>query len=144
MACSDPLATPEDFTKQWFYDFTESEEVELEPLLSNASSFVHAAMAAQGMCDCTLADWAEEYLRALTVMIAAVMFNAACVRLTEDQRGIYRDQVNEQLRQIREGELELCAGETAKTAPAFGIAPVATTPFTAAQIILNDIKRENA
>lgn len=141
MACDGAFATPEDFTKQWFYDFANEVEESLWPLLKMSAGRIHAAMGAQGMCDCTLASWAEEYLKELNCVAAVVMFNLACVRLSNEQRELFSTYLSEQLTAIRTGELELCEGETAKDAPAFGVAQYGVTPINEARIIVSDYLR---
>jgi len=142
MPCDGAFATPEDFTKQWFFDFEPALETDLQPLLAKSAGRIHAAMAAQGMCDCALASWAEDYLIELNCVAAAVMFNLPCVRITEEQRTQFWEYLNGQLDLIRTGEIELCSGETGKEAPAFGVAQYGLTPITEAEIIRNNILKD--
>jgi len=135
MACNGAFATPDEFQAQWFFDFTQSEGTELAPLLRSSAGRIHAAMAASGQCDCDLAGWADDYLKELNMTAAAVMFNIACVRLSNEQRTLFMDYLTDQLQLIRNGEIELCDGETARQYPAFGVAQIALTDRTAAEII---------
>ncbi len=135
MTCSGAYATADEFTQQWFWDFDADDKTEITPLLIKSAGRIHAAMAAQGMCDCTLASWANDYLAELNMGLAAVLFNTPCVRLSNEQRRIINDNANSELDKIRKGEIELCAGQTAKGYPAFGIAQYANTDRQAARII---------
>lgn len=144
MSCSGPFATPDDFTNQWFYDFEVEQKTELGPILRTSAGRIHAAMAAQGMCDCSLAEWAVDYLKELNCVSAVVMFNLACVRLSPDQRKLFNTYLTDQLEQIRTGKIELCRGHTSMDAPAFGIASYGLTERTQAEIIANDIERNIA
>ncbi len=142
MACDGAYATPEEFEDQWFYHLGEDETQELAPLLKSSAGRIHAAMAATGQCDCGLASWADDYLKELNLVAAAVMLNISCVRLSPEQRQLYAEYLTEQLTLIRTGEIELCAGETAKQHPAFAVAEIALTDRNAATIVANRIDRE--
>ncbi len=94
------------------------------------------------MCDCALADWTTWYLKELNMTAAIVTFNIACVRISGEQRALFAEYLAEQLLAIRNGELELCAGETAKQHPSFAVAEIAMTDRNAARIIANRQDRE--
>jgi len=119
------------------------EIAEIEFYLDFAASNIHAALAANGQCDCNLASWATGYLQKLNIIDAAAYFTCKCAQgsLSDEQRKIYLDNINMILDNIRQGKLELCAGETGSEYPSFGIAEQSTTEFEAAQIIWNDILR---
>lgn len=139
MSCAGAYATAEEFRQQWFYDFDDDPDVDvdLDALLTKSAGRIHAALQASGQCDCTLASWATDYLKELNLVTAAVMFNIPAVRLSNEQRTIFNNYLGEQLQLIRDGNLELCDGETAKQHPAFGIAQYALTDRAAATIIKN-------
>jgi len=143
MACDGAFATVDEFRAQWFYSFDEDDATEIQPLLTKSAGRIHAAMAATGQCDCSLASWAPDYLADLNMTLAVVMFNMSCVRLSNDQRQLFAEQVNEQLNLIRSGEIELCAGQTAKQHPAFGVAEIGITDRNIARIIANRADRES-
>lgn len=135
MACDGAFATADEFTQQWFYSFDPEDKTEITPLLISSAGRIHAAMAATQQCDCALAGWAVAYLKELNMVAAAVMFNIPCVRLSDEQRTLYADYLADQLTLIRNGELELCDGETAKAYPAWGIAQYGLTDRAAAEIV---------
>lgn len=137
MACSGAYATPEEFRDYWFFAFDATDDPELLPILTKSAARIHAALGASGQCECPLAAWATEYLKELNIIIAGVFFNIACVRISEDQRRLYNEYVNEQLGLIRNGEIETCQGETAKQTPSFAVAQYALTDRQAATIISN-------
>jgi len=142
MACSGAFATVDEFRAQWFYSFEEDEASEIQPLLTKSAGRIHAAMAATGQCSCNLASWAPDYLSDLNMTLAVVMFNMPCVRISGEQRQLFADQVNEQLNLIRTGEIELCAGETAKQHPAFAVAEIGITDRNIGRIIANRLDRQ--
>ena len=116
----------------------------LEHQLDIVASNIHAALGAVGACDCTLASWALEYLKKLNVIEAAVFNRCPCDRvLSSDEKAAHLEWINEQLRMIREVEIELCDGHTIKSVPAIGWAEQAVTPFAAARIIDNAERRDS-
>ena len=119
------------------------EIAEIEFYLDFAAANIHAALAANGQCDCSLASWAEGFLQKLNIIDAAAYFTCKCAAgsLSDETRRLYLENANQILENIRQGKLELCAGETGSEYPALGIAEHSTTEFEAAQIIYNDILR---
>lgn len=140
--CNGAYATADEYSQQWFYSFGDEDKVEITPLLVKSAGRIHAVLASQGMCDCALAEWTTDYLKELNMVAAVVMFNIACVRLSDEQRLLFSEYLNGQLELIRNGDLELCAGETGKNFPAFGIAQYSITDRNAAEIVVNRLKRE--
>lgn len=146
MACtncgsSGPFASVEDFEGTYFYDPGVAAEVELLPLLKHSAGRIRMALKASGQDQCTYDTAACDYLKELNMMAAAVMSNALCFRLSDEQRRIMNDNLNAELVAIRNGEIELCQGETAKNYPAFGVAQYGTTTRQRANLILNDEQR---
>ena len=116
----------------------------LEHQLDMVAANIHAALGAVGACDCTLASWAPDYLAKLNVIEAAVFHRCPCDRtLTSEEKAAYLEWMNEQVRMIREGEIELCAGHTVKGFPAIGYAEQGVTAFNEARIIDNAIRRDS-
>lgn len=111
----------------------------IDHYLSIAASDLHAAMAANGMCDCNLAGWAEGFLQKLNIIDAASYYQCKCgqPRLTDDMRQSYLDWCSTQLELIRMGKLELCGGETGIEYPVVGWAQYSFTERNAAQLIVN-------
>jgi len=118
--------------------------VTYEQQLDMVASNIHAALGAVGACDCTFASWASEYLKKLNVIETAVFNRCPCDRtLSSDEKAAHLEWINEQLRMIREVEIELCAGHTIKSVPAIGWAEQSVTPFAAARIIDNAERRDS-
>ena len=120
----------------------------IEHYLNLAAGHIHAARAASGGCDCTLANWAADYLAHLNVVMAAAFYSCDCGRpsisaLSDDTRNSYREWAQEQLDAIRDVRIELCAGETGSETPVIGWAEQGTTEFAKAQIVLNDMLRNS-
>jgi len=111
----------------------------IEHYLDIAASDLHAAMAQSGMCDCTLASWADGFLKKLNIIDAAAYYSCPCGQpnLSDDMRGRFLDWCSTQLEAIRTGNLELCTGETGADFPAIGWAEQSLTDFSTAQIITN-------
>jgi len=100
-------------------------------------------MAAQGMCDCTLAPWAEMFLAKLNIIDAAIYHKCPCARtkLSDDMRQAFLNWITNELTNIRTGRIELCAGETGAEFPYVSWAQMGTTEFAQVNIIVNDILR---
>lgn len=121
---------------------TASQRLVIEDHLLQAASDIHAARAANGGCDCNLASWAAEYLARLNSVIAAAFYDCLCTSpgppMIEERRQMYMDWSTEQLRMLREGDMELCDGETGKNFPATDWAEQGTTEFARTGIVVND------
>lgn len=117
----------------------------VEEFIQKGAHRIHASMAANGQCDCTLASWATTFLDELNTVAAALQVrNADCGGyFSNDEREFWNRWLADQLQLIREGELDLCGG-TGPNYPAWGYAAQSLTPFNEAQIIANDIKRNAA
>jgi hypothetical protein len=116
----------------------------LEMALDMASSDVYAAMAASGMCDCTLASWATEYIKKLAIIDAVLLQNCPCVRpksISDEMRQAWLNWLSQQLELIRMGKIELCAGATGSEFPALGWAEQSVTIPNTVKIIQNRINR---
>ena len=122
---------------------TAAERSAIEHYLNVAASDIHAAMAASGACDCTLASWATAYLEKLNIIDAASYHTCKCgrPRLSEDERMNLLRWMSDQLMAIRVGEIELCHGHTGSDFPAIGWAEQSLTDFATAQIIVNYERR---
>lgn len=145
MPCNSAWASAQDFWSFFNLSCMNNEaQVLLETFLEITASDIHVAMAASGMCDCTLAAWATNYLKKLNIVDTAVMYNNPCgPQFTTDERRIFLEWINNQLEAIRTGKLELCAGETGAEFPAVNWAEQGTTEFAQAKIIENDILKNS-
>ena len=123
---------------------TAAERSTIEHYLNVAASDIHAALAASGACDCTLAGWAAGFLEKLNVIDAAAYYACPCGQpsMSDERKAGLLEWMNVQLRMIRAGELELCHGATGADFPAVGWAEQSLTDFAAAQIIVNRARRE--
>jgi hypothetical protein len=152
MACSGRLATADDLRSSPFacldtpLDPGEAvaQTAMLEMALDMASADVYAAMAASGMCDCTLASWATEYIKKLAIIDAVLLQNCPCVRpksISDEMRQAWLTWLTQQLELIRMGKIELCAGATGSEFPALGWAEQTVTIANTVKIISNRINR---
>lgn len=142
MTCDGAYADVNDFEAKFCQSISEGDEAEICHKLQLAASNIKGALAAQGACDCTFADWATDFVKDLNVVIAAAFFKCPCTNLSLDDRRMYGEWATAQLALIRSGELELCAGETGTTYPVVGWAEYSFTEFNAAKIIENDLNEE--
>ena len=141
MACTGRFAESQNFADFWCLDYTLSaaEEATIEVYLDLTASDIHAAMAQSGMCDCTLAGWATNYLNKLNVIEAASFYQCQCAnpRLTDEMRMKLIDWATLQLDNIRTMTVDLCDGATGSDFPAIGVAQMGVTDMAAARIIFD-------
>lgn len=117
---------------------------EIELQLDITAANIHAALAATGACDCTLASWALEFFKKLNIIEAGVMNRCPCTRtLDANEQLTILEWMTSRLDQIRTGELEPCAGHTGSDWPAMGWAEQTVTEFNVPRIILNTEQRES-
>ena len=118
---------------------TAAERSTIEHYLNIAASDIHAAMAASGACDCTLASWATGLLEKLNIIDAAAYYTCSCgaPSMSDERKASLLDWMSQQLLMIRRGEIELCHGATGSDFPAIGWAEQSLTDFATAQIIVN-------
>lgn len=143
MSCTGSYGDANDFGSYFCVTVAADEEAGINRILQIAATAIHAARAASGGCDCTLAEWASDYLMQLNCLLAVAVYNCRCsnLKLTQEQKEMYMTAAREDLTLIREGKIELCAGETGTDFAVTGWAEQATTEFAAARIIANDILR---
>lgn len=142
MACSGAFASAAEYEALMCagIDLTDAGEVAtVNAFLAIAAADVHAAMASVGACDCTLASWAETYLKKLNIIDARVIHNCPCGnRITDDLRRTWLEWLDRQFELIRTGKLALCSGDTGSEYPAFATAEYTWTVWNEAQIIVNE------
>ena len=141
MPCTGRFAEAQSFADFWClgYALSAEEQATIEVYLDLTASDIHAAMAQSGMCDCTLASWAANYLNKLNIIEAAAFYQCSCAnpKLTDEMRMKLIDWATLQLDNIRTMAVDLCAGATGSEFPAIGIAQMGVTEMAAARIILN-------
>lgn len=112
--------------------------------LNLAATDINAALAASGACDCPFSSHGAEFLKRLNVIIAAAFYGCSCGRPAQasaENRARWQEWAQLQLEMLRDGRLEMCAGETGADFPALGWAEQAWNEFAAAGIVLNDMAR---
>lgn len=124
---------------------TAVERASIEHYLAITASDVHAALSAQGACDCDLSSWGLELVKKLNIIDAASFYTCGCAgpKLSETERQQYRNWMDKQFELIRLGKVDVCGGGTGSDAPAFGSIKESVTPFAAAQIISDRIARNS-
>ena len=143
--CTDYWATPEEFANFWCLGvLSEDERYSIEMVLKLAAKPIHKAIAAANACSCSLADWAEEYLKELQLVSAMVTQNCPCAnaRVSDELKRMWLEHLTEELRAIRLQEIELCAGETAAGFAAVAYAESNATVFSGSRILANRLMRE--
>jgi len=143
VTCTGAYASVADFEAKFCQSVNEADRAEICRNLQLAASNIKGALAAQGACDCTFADWALDFVKDLNVVIAAAFFKCRCTNISSDDRAAYAAWATEQLALIRSGELELCEGETGAQFPYTGWADQGTTEWARRDIIVNDILRNS-
>lgn len=145
MTCASRYATAADYDALLGagIDLDNVEQVsEVNQYLELAASDIHVALAAGGMLDCAYAGWAVNYLKKLNILDAAVIHSAPCGnRLRDDQRDRWREWLDRQYELIRLGKVSLCAVDTGSEFPAFGVAEMSYTVWSAGQIASNRWRR---
>ncbi len=125
--------------------FDPNEESIVNEFLEKAAGDIHAALASAGACDCNLAGWAENYLKKLNILDAAVIQGCLCANPYDAaQKRLIADELRRNFDMIMSGDIELCAGYTGANFPAFGAAEQSLTEFSTAAIIMNDMMRRSA
>jgi hypothetical protein len=76
----------------------------------------------------------------LNIIIAGTMLNSPAVRMSNEQRALYSLYVNEALVQIRDGDIQLCAGATGKMYPSWETARYGLTDRNTARMIVQDAR----
>lgn len=122
--------------------FNPEEESMVNEFLSKAAADVHAIIASVGACDCTLAGWAETYLKKLNILDAAVLQGCPCSNPYDAAtRRLVADDLRRNFDMIMSGDIELCDGYTGASQPAFGVAEQSLTEWSTAAIIRNEFLR---
>lgn len=144
MTCTATYGDANDFGAKFCRDFDWEDEAVINRNLELAAGSINAARGSQGACDCTLADWAVNYLIDLNCVIAAAFWDCKCVRIADDKRAAMADWAQAELEKIRVGQIELCDGHTGTDYIALGWAQYSFTERNAARIIVNTLMRESA
>ncbi len=118
---------------------TAAEIATVELYLNITANNIHAALASVGACDCTLAPWAEQYLKKINIIEAGSFHQCPCARssMSDEQRRLLLEWTDQQLELIRTSKIEVCAGATGADFPSIDWAEQATTEFAARRIIIN-------
>lgn len=127
---------------------TYAEAMAIETILNTAAADIHIAVKAAGACNCSMDEGSLAYLKKINVIDAAVIHNCPCgsvSRTWSDEIKIrWLDWVQEQLKMIISGDVELCSGHTGKAAPALGAAEINYGKFSEAEILWNRLMREGS
>ena len=123
--------------------FEPSEESMVNEFLEKAAGDIHAAVAAAGACDCTFAGWADNYLKKLNILDAAVLQGCPCSNPYDAaQKRLIAEDLRRNFDMIMSGDIELCEGYTSSSFPAFGTAEQSLTEWSTAAIIQNEMLRD--
>ena len=143
MACTGAYATFQQYADFFCITCTDSDcENTINSFLELAAADIHAALAATGACDCTLANWAEQFLAKLNIIEAAAYYQCpdkcGAPRLSDEMRQAYIQWIDNQLQMLSSGQLDVCDGATGKDFPALGWAQQGWTNRATAEIIFNE------
>lgn len=146
MSCIERYASAQDFADFWCLEAPcDEEKLMIERFLDLAAADIHAALAASGACDCSLASWALEYLKKLNIIEAAIIHNCPCksANLSAEMKATWLEWINGQFEGIRKQVIELCDGETGADFPVVGWAQQGWNEFARTRIVLNDMLRNS-
>jgi len=146
MGCSGRYADAADYAGIWGDEYSEKTEPFILKALEMSAPQIHAALAARDQCDCTLQAWAENYLKQINCVLAALFVKASgCPfpTLTAEEHAFYGQWCENRLGELRDGTVAVCVGDTGINYPAIASIEQAVTTFAAARIVLNRIRREN-
>lgn len=117
------------------------EIAQIEHYLAVTAGPIHAAVQAQGACDC-LQAWAVELLKYINIVNVATLYLCDCVtsKFEKEDRDRYMRMAREQLDLIRSGKVDLCGG-TGQDIPFGGAIEIAHTDFAAREIVANRLAR---
>ncbi len=146
MGCSDAGYVTSDRVAE-FLGKLEGFDLHSQPLVEDVDLWVqqgaariNAALAANGQCDCTFASWANTLLANMNLIATSLLIYGRCgVGFTNDQREFWDTWLTEQLRLLREGEIDVCQGATGPHFPAYATATPAVTEFQRAELIAIDL-----
>jgi hypothetical protein len=146
MTCIDAFAIAQDFADFWCLDpICEDERQTIQTFLDISAADIHAALAAVGACDCTLADWASEYLKKLNIIEAMVIHNCPCGRthVSDEMKRTWLEWLDRQFDAIRTSKVDVCDGATAADYPHMTWAQQSLTAWNAARIVYDDLLRDS-
>lgn len=140
MTCSGAYATVQEFIDFWCQDTVEENEAAIAGILEIMASDIHAALAAQGQCDCTLASWAANYLAKLNIIEAGAFYHCNCnkPRISDSHREALINWVSDQLALIREGKVVVCDGWVGTESPWCGVIQPAVSQWVIADLVLEN------
>lgn len=146
MACPNAYGTADEYAEQWCLTrpLTAEQEAIVTGNLQRAAGRINLARASAGACDCTLSSAASAALKELNFILAALVYKCPCgrVNLSDSERQMWLMDAQGMLTSIRNGELELCEGETGSDFPAIGWAEQSWTPWREAEIAYTEAQKD--
>ena len=108
----------------------------IESSLTMAAGMINMAISTQGAQECVFSAAAEQSLQMLNFIMAAVTYNCRCAspNLATDEKQMWLRWIDDQLAAIRDGRIELCAGETGTEYPHAAISQQVMTVWQADQL----------
>ena len=144
MPCTGAFADARDYSELiCTRSYNVTKEAVINSQLAITAGAIHAAMAASDQCDCDLADWAENYLKHLNIVLAAATQDCPCSTISTEDRAAYLNFANQELEKIRTGQVDVCGG-TGRDYPAYGNIELGLNVFSKARIIQNRIDRNGS
>jgi hypothetical protein len=147
MPISAMYGTAADYVEYWCIttpaELTPEQISMIESALRRAAGVINMSVLAQGAGNCPFSTSAEQMLRQIGYVMAAVAYNCRCGSPNMDaaEKQMWLNWVSDQLTLIREGKIELCEGETGRDFPDIGVAEVGWTVFQVQHIRDNEQAR---
>jgi hypothetical protein len=112
--------------------------------LLRSAGRINLAMASAGACSCTLSAAALAAMKELNFVLAALIYKCPCARVnfSDNERQMWLMDAQATLTSIRNGELELCEGETGRDFPSIGWAEQSWTPWREAEIAYTEAQKD--
>ena len=112
----------------------------IEGYLDIAAGSIYGSLMAVNACDCTLGEGGAAFLAYINIVLARVFYDCPCSpTLSDSDKALLSQIANDALTGIRNGEIDVCDGQTGTLWPTIGFAQHGWTEFSSAAIIYKDI-----
>lgn len=147
MSCTGTrYATAEQYSKMFCGEWPVEAEIQdrIEQALDLSAMKIDLVLASVDACDCTLSTAGSNGLAYLNCLLAVIHYRCPCnsTQISDEMARLYAEEAQSMIDALTDGRLEVCEGETGSQVVAIDWAEHATTPWSAAQIIINTELRD--